>query len=104
MTATPTDLPWYDRFFGPEYLRFDEHPDTALQVDFILNALSPEPGDTILDVACGYGRHSLPLAAKGHRVIGVDRSPVMLEAARLSSPLDDDLRPRWIRGDMRSLP
>jgi SAM-dependent methyltransferase len=36
----------------------------------------------ILDLGCGTGNHALPLAERGHTVVGVDRSPGMLEQAR----------------------
>jgi len=42
------------------------------------------PPSVVLDAACGTGRHSRVLAARGHRIIGVDRSPEMLEKARRS--------------------
>ena len=32
------------------------------------------PGSSVLDVACGWGRHVRWLAAQGHRVTGVDRN------------------------------
>jgi SAM-dependent methyltransferase len=35
------------------------------------------PGGSVLDVACGAGRHSLWLAARGHPVIAVDRDPAI---------------------------
>ena len=31
-------------------------------------------GDPVADLACGAGRNALAVAARGHRVIGVDRS------------------------------
>ena len=42
----------------------------------------------LLDLPCGPGRHSLPLARVGHRVVAVDRTP----------PDQDELRARerWI--------
>ena len=40
------------------------------------------PASVVLDAACGTGRHSRNLVARGHRVIGVDRSPEMLDRAR----------------------
>ncbi|GAA1602071.1 methyltransferase domain-containing protein [Catellatospora bangladeshensis] len=43
------------------------------------------PGDA-LDAACGTGRHTGYLAARGHRVIGVDSSPDMLDRARAKVP------------------
>ena len=35
------------------------------------------PGGSVLDVACGAGRHSLWLAARGHPVVAVDRDPAI---------------------------
>jgi len=40
------------------------------------------PHGTVLDVACGAGRHMRFLAERGHAVTGVDRSPEAIEAAR----------------------
>jgi SAM-dependent methyltransferase len=37
---------------------------------------------TILELGCGTGRLLLPLARQGHRVIGLDNAPAMLERAR----------------------
>ncbi|MER6214086.1 methyltransferase domain-containing protein [Streptomyces sp. NPDC001674] len=41
-----------------------------------------EPSARILDMCCGPGRHSVPLAARGHQVIGVDSTHRYLETAR----------------------
>ena len=49
----------------------------------ILDRLSP--GDA-LDAACGTGRHAKHLVDLGHRVVGVDSSPEMLEKARAAVP------------------
>jgi SAM-dependent methyltransferase len=40
------------------------------------------PGGTVLDVACGSGRHLRWLAARGHAVTGVDRDAGALAALR----------------------
>lgn len=37
-------------------------------------------GGSVLDVACGHGRHLRWFAQRGHRVAGVDRSPEAIEA------------------------
>ena len=42
------------------------------------------PGSTVLDVACGAGRHMRYLASKGHRVTGVDRNPEAVALAQSS--------------------
>jgi SAM-dependent methyltransferase len=39
-------------------------------------------GGTVLDVACGYGRHMRWFAARGHAVTGVDRAPDAIEAVQ----------------------
>lgn len=40
------------------------------------------PGATVLDVACGSGRHMRWLAARGHKMSGVDRDAAALDALR----------------------
>ena len=39
------------------------------------------PQGTVLDIACGHGRHMQLLAAQGHPVLGLDRSAEALSAA-----------------------
>jgi SAM-dependent methyltransferase len=57
------------------------------------------PTGTALDAACGTGRYAAHLVARGHRVIGVDRSPEMLDRARVRVP-DATV----LRGDLHRLP
>jgi ubiquinone/menaquinone biosynthesis C-methylase UbiE len=40
------------------------------------------PRSDVLDAACGTGRHTAFLCERGHRVVGVDSSPEMLDVAR----------------------
>jgi SAM-dependent methyltransferase len=61
--------------------------------------LAPLPPGVALDAACGTGRHSQRLAALGHRAIGVDSSPGMLDRARTRAP-HAEFRP----GDLDALP
>lgn len=52
------------------------------EVDTIAELLSPHRGDTLLDVACGYGRHALLLAEEnGLNVTGIDLSPALVKKA-----------------------
>ena len=39
------------------------------------------PGATVLDIACGQGRHMKWFAQSGHAVTGIDRSPEAIQAA-----------------------
>jgi SAM-dependent methyltransferase len=72
--------------------------ETAEEVIFLEDALEIEPGDRILDVACGAGRHAGPLAALGTDVVGVDTSAHLLEAA------PRDTGATYALADMRALP
>lgn len=44
----------------------------------LVNAVEPQPGETILDLAAGTGTSSLPMIERGARVIPCDFSPGML--------------------------
>ncbi len=48
----------------------------------LVDLLAPRPGERILDLGCGDGRLSAAIAARGARVVGIDRSPAMVAAAR----------------------
>ena len=56
------------------------HPGTASSWVQRWSHLVP-PGATVLDIACGPGRHMQWFADKGHTVTGVDRSPEAIRAA-----------------------
>ena len=55
---------------------------TAGEIDFILSVLPLESGQRILDIGCGFGRHSIELARRGFDVLGIDPSAAMIAAAR----------------------
>lgn len=54
-------------------------------------------GDPILELGCGTGRVSVPLAKEGFSVTGIDISESMLKRARKNSSTVE-----WIQGDVRS--
>src|SRR5207244_10635181 len=60
------------------------------------------PRALVLDAGCGNGRHTVPLAEAGHRVVGLDRSPVMIGAARSAACAGE--RPRFLVGSYTALP
>ena len=60
------------------------------------------PGALILDAGCGNGRHAVPLAGAGYRVVGLDGSEALLAAARRA--VDGVRRPRFVRGSYAMLP
>ena len=61
--------------------------------------LVPPPGRLTLDVGCGEGRVSRDLRELGHRVVGVDLSATMVEAARDADPAGE-----YVVADAASLP
>lgn len=63
----------------------------------LLDALLPRAG-RVLDAGCGTGRVGGALAARGHRVTGVDLDAELLAAARSDFPGS-----RWLQGDLASL-
>ncbi len=82
------------RFYDAENAEFTE--DLALYGE-----LAAETGGPVLDVGCGTGRVMLHLAQEGHRVVGVDRSEVMLARGRRKLDVMPDLKPRvtFVQGD-----
>ena len=52
----------------------------------LLELLSPQPGDRILDLGCGTGQLTSDIATTGAHVLGVDRSPDMIAEARTKFP------------------
>ncbi len=99
--------PWFRRFFREEYLLFDDHPDTAKEVAFIVETLGLKPNMRVLDLCCGYGRHTIPMASQGLDLVGFDLSPALLKEAQKSLPglkNADGAIPSLVRGDMRHLP
>ena len=75
------------RFFDdPRYLRtvVSEKPraQSVAEARAAAQLAGCRAGAVILDAGCGNGRHSLPLARAGFRVVGLDRSRALLAAAR----------------------
>ncbi len=56
----------------------------------------------IADLACGTGNTTLPLAARGYEVYGIDKSPAMLAKAAQKAE-EKGLQPCFLEQDMRQL-
>lgn len=55
-----------------------------------------------MDLGCGYGRHSLELAKRGYKVVGLDYSGYMINLARKKAK-KENLNIKFIKGDMRKI-
>ena len=51
-------------------------------VGLIVEVLELEPGDRVLDLACGSGEHAVRLAKRGLEVVGVDIAPSLVAHCR----------------------
>jgi SAM-dependent methyltransferase len=100
----PTE--WPVAFFDDEYLKIYLHQftqeRTEQEVDFIEAALAPAPGASVLDLACGSGRHAIRMARRGYRVTGVDFNPRYLELAAAEAGRAG-VAVEWMARDMRAL-
>ena len=89
---------FYPFMFAEERLR--EGAD-EVQKAVRLAALGGESkGRAVLDLCCGPGRHAVPLAERGFRVTGVDRTELFLELARERARLAG-VSLELVRADMR---
>lgn len=58
---------------------------TGHEIDFVINATGALPGQKILDLGCGMGRHSIELAKRGFNVTAVEASPDLIRKAMSKS-------------------
>ncbi len=75
---------------------------TRREVDFLVEALSLRGSETILDLACGGGRHSLELARRGLTVVGLDASAPVIAHAQ-AQVAAEGLSVELMHGDIRAL-
>ena len=55
---------------------------TKAEIDFVTSVMDLPMGARVLDVGCGFGRHSVELARRGFDVLGIDPSAAMIAAAQ----------------------
>ncbi len=71
------DSPFYDLLYSKR-----NDSEAAFFIDNLLTNIDIAPNSSILDLACGKGRHSVYLHKKGFRVTGVDLSKRSIDFAR----------------------
>ncbi len=101
----PSD--WWNHFFNGLAVDFWRSvlplEATDADLEFLWKHLRLSPGARVLDVACGAGRLTLPLAERGCVMTGVDISQEFLDAAR-DEAAERGLAVALRRADMRALP
>ncbi len=72
---------WFNTpYYHQLYFKRDEK-EAAAFIDKLVDYLKAAPGSSMLDVACGKGRHSIHLAEKGFDVTGIDLSADSIQEA-----------------------
>lgn len=103
MKAMTVVKEWYEEWFDSPYYhilyRHRDMVDAQVFLDGLVDKLGISPDDQILDLACGKGRHSIYLNAKGFKVTGVDLSENSIKLAKKSA--NDRLS--FDRHDMREV-
>jgi 2-polyprenyl-3-methyl-5-hydroxy-6-metoxy-1,4-benzoquinol methylase len=66
---------FFDGYYKDIWRQFFPEKTTRAEVDFIINEAGLQSGNHVLDIMCGYGRHSLDLAERGIKVTAVDNLP-----------------------------
>jgi SAM-dependent methyltransferase len=71
---------------GEAYDRYAHTKGTVQEVDHVVTALGLQPGERVLDVGCGTGRHAHELAPRGIEVHGIDISQRFIDLASAGAP------------------
>ncbi|WP_051222858.1 class I SAM-dependent methyltransferase [Conexibacter woesei] len=106
---TPSSQETWDAFFSDFYLRVhagsaEPRDEARLQAEAAAGLARCPEGGALLDVACGFGRHAIPLAAAGYAVTGVDRSRALLAEAERRAAGEAGAAPVFVEADYRELP
>lgn len=78
--ATAATVTRQRRVWSRRAANWDHHTSAGLEkvTAAVLAAVRVGPGDRVVDLGCGTGQISLPLAERGAQVLAVDVSPVMI--------------------------
>jgi SAM-dependent methyltransferase len=95
---------WFGSFFSGLWLdvqrSFFADAEAEARAAAIERVLALQPGSRVLDVPCGTGRITIPLARRGHVLTGIDFTPPFLADARAAA---GDLPITLLERDMREL-
>jgi SAM-dependent methyltransferase len=94
---------FFSGLFVELWLRAVPEQQTRQEADFLEKVLRVPAGASILDLACGGGRHCLELSARGYRLTGVDISPAFLAVARAAAA-ERGLAVTWEQRAIHDLP
>ncbi len=98
---------WWESFFrggwASVHSDVNDPERSAAEAELIEEYLALTPGAAVLDVPCGDGRLSIPLAERGYRITGVDVTAEYLDRGRRAAA-ERGVEVAWEHRDMRELP
>lgn len=100
MERKPSD--WYKYGWSLDIKNQSWTEETVKQIDFLIDALALSGHERILDLACGFGRHSLELGRRGFSVVGVDITKTYIDDA-IKQAAAENLPATFLHADIRSL-
>ncbi|MCK6445096.1 MAG: class I SAM-dependent methyltransferase [Planctomycetes bacterium] len=95
---------WFEAAFRADYLRVYPHRNVEAAVREVEFLLAHGVRGSVLDLCCGFGRHTLLLRGAGVRAFGLDLSFDLLRAARTLDGYGERLRGRLVRADAMAIP
>lgn len=96
------DTQWYQKIWTMDIQEMAWVEQTTSQADFLWDVLHLKGSERILDLACGFGRHSIELASRGCNVVGADITPEYIEEARKQAK-EKGLNAEFVCADLRTL-
>ncbi|MFQ7789249.1 MAG: class I SAM-dependent methyltransferase [Blautia massiliensis (ex Durand et al. 2017)] len=93
---------WYQKNWTLDIQNMSWVEDTNRQVDFLIKQLHLKGTEKILDLACGFGRHSLEFARRGYDVTGIDITPAYIDYANEQAK-KENLNAKFICQDIRTI-
>ncbi len=97
---------WYESLFENYAQKYDNEvftQGTIGECDFIESEIGYNKNFRILDIGCGTGRHSIELAKRGYKIVGIDLSDSQLNSAKEKASRMK-LNVEFLKHDARKLP
>jgi SAM-dependent methyltransferase len=93
---------WYKEVWSPAIKDMTWVENTKKEVDFIIDIMDLSGSERVLDLACGFGRHTIELSKRGFSVVGVDIMPDLIkDAQRITA--EENLSAKFICADIREV-
>lgn len=93
---------WYKKIWTLDIMQQSWVEETSKQVDFLIDICGLKGHEKILDLACGFGRHSMELARRGFCVVGVDITKDYIAFATQTAE-EENLNATFLLSDLREI-